>query len=73
MTDDEFVRDQILSIVYQMKLQGVDVISAGQILLLLGVEPDQIEDEQFDIMLSMSDENEVLGELATARLSNNVH
>ena len=75
MTDDDVkqVRDQILSIIYQLKKQGVDPVSLGQVLVLMGMDEDSIEEEKFDIMLSMSEENEVIGELALARLCNNIH
>lgn len=71
--DEDILQDQILSIMYQLKQQGIKEISSGDLLMLLGHDAGDIGDEQFDIMLSLPDNSDILAELSIARLNNQIH
>lgn len=72
-TDEGVLQDKILSIMYQLKQQGITEVSSGELLMLLGCDAGEIGDEQFDIILSLPDNNDILAELSIARLSNQIH
>jgi hypothetical protein len=66
-------RDQILGLMYSFKQQGMDQISLGELLLLLGVDLEEITDDQFDIMVSLPDSSDLEAELCWARINNQIH
>jgi len=73
MNERTEIHDQILSILYQLKQQGVTKISSAHIMLILGVEEEEIPSDHYGIMLSLDQDAELEAELATARLMNNIH
>lgn len=75
MTDDEErdLRDQILSIMYQFKQQGVDEIRSSDMMLLLGYEEEEIPPEEFDIWLSLPENADLEAEAAAAKIMGRIH
>ena len=75
MTDDEErdLRDQIHSIMYQFKQQGVDEIRSSDMMLLLGYEEEEIPPEEFDIWLSLPENADLEAEAAAAKIMGRIH
>jgi len=73
MTDRDETNDQILSVLYQLKMQGVESISSGELMMLMGIDEEEIPSDQFNIVLRLTEDNEIQGELALARLMNRIH
>lgn len=67
------LREQIIYCLYQLKLAGINSISAGDIMLLLGISEEEIPEEDFHTMVEMPEEQMVLGELIQAKLNNQVN
>ena len=64
MTDRDETNDQILSVLYQLKMQGVESISSGELMMLMGIDEEEIPSDQFNIVLRLTEDNEIQGELA---------
>ena len=75
MKDDEeqALREQILSIMYQFKQQGVDEIRSSDLMMLLGYEEEEIPPEEFDIWLSLPDNANLEAEAALAKILGQLH
>ena len=75
MTDDEErdLRDQILSIMYQFKQQGIDELRSSDLMMLLGYEEEEIPPEEFDIWLSLPENADLEAEAAAAKIMGKIH
>lgn len=71
--DDQALRDQILSIMYQFKQQGVDEIRSSDLMMLLGYEEEEIPSEEFDIWLSLPSDSNLEAEAALAKILGQLH
>lgn len=71
--DEEFLRNQILSILYQFKQQGVDEIRSADLMSILGFEEDEIPPEEYDVWISLPEAAQDEAELALAKLTKNIH
>lgn len=71
--DEQALRDQILSIMYQFKQQGVDEIRSSDLMMLLGYEEEEIPPEEFDIWLSLPDNADLEAEAAAAKIMGKIH
>lgn len=67
------LKEQIIYLLYQLKLSGIDEISAGDLMLLLGIEENDIPEEDFEVMVEMKEDQMVLGELVQAKLNNQIN
>lgn len=71
--DEQELRDQILSIMYQFKQQGVDEIRSSDLMMLLGYEEEEIPPEEFDIWLALPEHADLEAEAAAAKIMGKIH
>jgi hypothetical protein len=71
--DEHQLRDQILSIMYQFKQQGVDELRSSDLMMLLGYEEEEIPPEEFDIWLTLPEHAELEAEVAAAKIMGKIH
>ena len=71
--DEQSLRDQILSIMYQFKQQGVDELRSSDLMMLLGYEEEEIPPEEFDIWLSLPENADLEAEAAAAKIMGKIH
>jgi len=73
MSNELSVKDQMLCIMFQLNQQGVENITQAEMLIMLGVDEDEIEPEAHQVILTVSEEALAEGELIFARLTNQIH
>ena len=53
----------VLSMMYQLKQQGIMEISSGDLQVLLGMDPSDIDAREFDTILSLPDSSDDIAAL----------
>ena len=72
MSEEISVKDQMLCILFQLSQQGVESITQADILLMLGLDEDEIEAACHDVIITASEEALAQGELIFAKLTNQI-
>lgn len=71
--DAQAMANLVLSMMYQLKQQGIMEISSGDLQVLLGMDPSDIDAREFETILSLPDSSDDIAALCHARITNQIH